>query len=453
MRPPLPSPSTSPSTAASPLVRTLASDLSAVPPDSVVRLQGWVHRRRELATVTFLVLRDRTGLAQVVVRSGVGQVLEVPPEETTVEVTGTVTANPQAPGGVEVTEPVITPLTDAAETSPVELWRPALTATLPTLLDHAAVAWRHPAQRARWEIAASSLRGFRATLDAAGFTEVCTPKLVGTATESGANVFPVDYFGRPAYLAQSPQFYKQQLVGVFERVYEVGPVFRAEPHDTVRHLAEYRSLDVELGFIRDHRDVLVVLRDVLAGMADAVRGSGAAERLGVEVPEVPDEIPVIHFADALALVGAPSDEPDLAPEHERALGEWALVEHGSDFVAVEGYPMVKRPFYTHPEPGSGPGGSGAGGERWSNSFDLLFRGLELVTGGQRLYRHADYVAAITERGEDPASYASYLAAFRHGMPPHGGFAIGLERWVARLVGAANVREVTPFPRDLHRLEP
>ncbi|GAB2487648.1 aspartate--tRNA(Asn) ligase [Promicromonospora xylanilytica] len=421
-----------------------------------MRLQGWVHRRRELATVTFLVLRDRTGLAQIVVRAGAGT---VPPEETTVEVTGTVTANSQAPGGVEVTEPVITPLTDAAETPPVELWRPTLQAALPTLLDHAAVAWRHPAQRARWEVAATSLGAFRSTLDAAGFTEICTPKLVGTATESGANVFEVDYFGRPAYLAQSPQFYKQQMVGVLERVYEVGPVFRAEPHDTVRHLAEYRSLDVELGFVRDHRDVLAVLREVLAGMADAVRASGAAERLAIEVPEVPAEIPVIHFADALALVGAPSDEPDLAPEHERALGEWARAEHGSEFVAVEGYPMAKRPFYTHPfarpaRTGPGTGTDTAPGEaRWSNSFDLLFRGLELVTGGQRLHRYADYVAAIEARGEDPAAYASYLAAFRHGMPPHGGFAIGLERWVARLVGAANVREVTPFPRDLHRLAP
>jgi nondiscriminating aspartyl-tRNA synthetase len=455
MRPPLPTPSTSTSSASLPtsaLPRTLARDLPVAAPGTVVRLQGWVHRRRELATVTFLVLRDRTGLAQVVVRNGVERALEVPPEETTVEVTGTVTSNPQAPGGVEVTEPVITPLTDAAETPPVELWRPALTAALPTLLDHAAVAWRHPAQKARWEVAAASLRGFRATLDAAGFTEICTPKLVGTATESGANVFAVDYFGRPAYLAQSPQFYKQQMVGVFERVYEVGPVFRAEPHDTVRHLAEYRSLDVELGFVRDHRDVLAVLREVVAGMADAVRASEAADRLGIEVPEVPAEIPVLHFADALRMVGAPSDEPDLAPEHERALGEWALAEHGSDFIAIEGYPMAKRPFYTHPEPGSGAG-SGPGNERWSNSFDLLFRGLELVTGGQRLHRYADYVAAIEARGEDPASYASYLEAFRHGMPPHGGFAIGLERWVARLVRAANVREVTPFPRDLHRLTP
>jgi nondiscriminating aspartyl-tRNA synthetase len=159
---------------------------------------------------------------------------------------------------------------------------------------------------------------------------------------------------------------------------------------------------------------------------------------------VPEEVPVIHFADALAPVGAPADEPDLAPAHERALGAWALDEHGSDFVAVEGYPMAKRPFYTHPWPGDG---------RWSNSFDLLFRGLELVTGGQRLHRASDYDAAIRARGEDPEAYAAYLQAFRHGMPPHGGFAIGLERWVGRLVEAANVREVTLFPRDLHRLAP
>lgn len=422
--------------------RTLCSDLPTATPGATVRLQGWVHRRRELSAVTFLVVRDRSGLAQVVVRGGV----DLPPEETTVEVVGTATANAQAPGGVEVTDPVVTPLTEPAATPPVELWRPAMSAGLPTLLDHAPVTWRHPAQRARWELAAASVRGFRATLDGAGFTEIQTPKFVASATESGANVFAVDYFGRPAYLAQSPQFYKQQLVGVFERVYEVGPVFRAEPHDTVRHLAEYVSLDVELGFIDDHRDVLRVLRSVLAGMVGAIHehAGAAVERSGAVVPVVPDEIPVLHFRDALAMVGAPEDEPDLAPEHERALGAWAQEEHGSDFVAVEGYPMAKRPFYTHPQPDD---------ERWSNSFDLLFRGLELVTGGQRLHRPSAYDAAIRARGEDPATYASYLQAFEHGMPPHGGFAIGLERWAARLTGVANIREVTLFPRDLHRLTP
>ncbi|GAA1411006.1 aspartate--tRNA(Asn) ligase [Oerskovia paurometabola] len=437
MRPPTP-----PTASTAP--RTLAADLPALPPGTSVTLRGWVHRRRALATVTFLVLRDRSGLAQVVVRAGDGQV--VPPEETVVEVTGLTTANAQAPGGVEVTSPTVVPLTDPAVTPPVELWRPSLDVGLSTMLDHAAVAWRHPAQRARWEVAAASLRGFREALDAQGFTEVQSPKIVGTATESGAEVFALDYFGRPAFLAQSPQFFKQQLVGVFERVYEVGPVFRAEPHDTVRHLAEYVSLDVELGFVRDHRDVLAVLRDVLAGMASAVHqhAGRAVAAYGFGVPVVPDEIPVIHFAEALALVGAPDDEPDLAPEHERALGRWALAEHGSDLLAVEGYPMAKRPFYTHPQPGDA---------RWSNSFDLLFRGVELVTGGQRLHRYADYVAAITARGEDPTGYATYLEAFEHGMPPHGGFAIGLERWTARLTGAANVREVALFPRDLHRLAP
>ena len=229
--------------------------------------------------MSFLVVRDRTGLAQVVVRDGDAT---LPPEETPVEVVGTATANPQAPGGVEVTAPAIRALGDPADTPPVELWRPKLDTGLPTLLDHAATTWRHPRQRAVWELAAASLHGFRATLDADGFTEVHSPKLVESATESGANVFEVDYFGRPAYLAQSPQFYKQVLVGVFERVYEVGPVFRAEPHDTVRHLAEYVSLDVELGFIEDHVEVIACLRDVVAGMVDgdprAGRPRGRAAR-------------------------------------------------------------------------------------------------------------------------------------------------------------------------------
>lgn len=426
--------------------RTLAKDLAQAEPGSTVTLQGHVHRRRELSSVSFLVIRDRSGLTQVVLRSDEVPTDGLPPEETVVQVVGVASTNPQAPGGVEVTKPVLTLLSDPARTPPVELWRPSLGTTLPTLLDYAPVTWRHPKQRAAWELAAASLRGFRDTLQAAGFTEVQTPKLVESATESGANVFPVDYFGRPAYLAQSPQFFKQQLVGVFERVFEVGPVFRAEPHDTVRHLAEYVSLDVELGFISDHRDVIKVLRNALAGMVDSIRTNAgeSVDRLDLTLPEIPEEIPVIHFSDALARVGASSDEPDLAPEHERALGVWAVETYGSPVLAVEGYPMRKRPFYTHPQ---------VDDPQWSNSFDLIFRGLELVTGGQRLHRYSDYLAAIEARGESPDTYESYLQAFAHGMPPHGGFAIGLERWVARLVEASNIREVTLFPRDLHRLAP
>jgi nondiscriminating aspartyl-tRNA synthetase len=405
-----------------------------------VRLMGWVHRRRRLGSVSFLVLRDRRGIAQVVLADEAARTrLDTLPEESVVEVAGRVSPSEQAPGGFEVVEPAISLLSGPAQTPPVELWRPSLPVTLPVLLDHAPVLWRHHTQQAVWRLAAASLRGFRKTLDAKGFTEIQTPKIVGTSTESGADVFTVDYFGRPAYLAQSPQFYKQMMVGVFERVYETGPVFRAEPHDTVRHLAEYVSLDVEFGFIDDHHDVLAVLRDVLAGMVDEIR-----DPAGAELPIVPLQIPVLHFREALALVGADPAEPDLAPEHERALGRWVRTEHGSDFLAVEGYPARKRPFYTHPE---------SGDPRWTNSFDLLFRGVELVTGGQRLHRYADYEKALHDRGETTDAYESYLEAFRHGMPPHGGFAIGLERWVARLLDVDNIRRTTLFPRDMARLVP
>ena len=299
------------------------------------------------------------------------------------------------------------------------------------------------------EIAAASASGFRRALDRAGFTEIFTPKVVAAATESGANVFPIDWFDRRAYLAQSPQFYKQIMVGVFERVYEVGPVFRAEPHDTVRHLAEYVSLDAEIGFIHDHHDVMAVLRDVLAGMIETINEEGgpALRVLDLELPAVPADIPVVRFDDAQRMIEASTGrptvgEPDLAPADERWLGEWARAQHGSDFLFVTGYPLAKRPFYTHPDPADPSA---------SNSFDLLFRGLELVTGGQRLHRYEDYLDAL--RGHDLHPFEGYLEAFRHGMPAHGGFAIGLERWVARLAGASNVREVTLFPRDLHRLTP
>jgi nondiscriminating aspartyl-tRNA synthetase len=404
---------------------------------SDIRIEGWVHRRRELKSVAFLIIRDRSGLAQVVVDSDeTRDQLRGLPEETVVSVTGRVLANPVAPGGVEVVSPAIEALSDPAITAPFDLYRPELTASLPTLLDYAPIALRHQSLRAAAVLSARATKGFRSALDALDFTEVHTPKIVASATESGANVFALDYFGRPAYLAQSPQFYKQMMVGVLERVYEVGPVFRAEPHETARHLAQYTSLDVEMGFITDHFDVMRVARAVVAGMVSAT---------GRDVA-VPATIPHVHFGDAVEMVGKAlgedlSAEPDLAPAHERWLGEWARAEYDSDFLFVVGYPMRKRPFYTHPQPDR---------PAYSNSFDLLFRGMELATGGQRLHRYRDYVAALKGQTEP---YESYLQAFAHGMPPHGGFAIGLERFVARLTGATNVRETTLFPRDRHRLTP
>jgi nondiscriminating aspartyl-tRNA synthetase len=431
--------------------RILAADLPARVGQHAA-IAGWLHRKRQLKSMTFLIVRDRSGLAQAVLTDpAVIEAAAALPEETVVGVTGTVTASRPAPGGVEITAPVVTPLTGPAAPPPVDLYRPAVTASLPAILDGAPATLRHPRLRAPFEISAASVAGFRTALGDLGFTEIHTPKIVQSATESGASVFGLDYFGKPAYLAQSPQFYKQAMVGVFERVFETGPVFRAEPHDTARHLAQYTSLDAELGFITDHHDVMAILREAIAGMVTAVRRNSriAVDLLGLKLPPVPGQMPEIHFADAQELLARhtgqdPRGEPDLAPAHERWLSEWALREHGSEFLFVTGYPMAKRPFYTHPDPAR-PG--------YSNGFDLLFRGMELVTGGQRLHRHEDYLAALAERGEDPGPYAGYLQVFAHGMPPHGGFAIGLERWTARLTGAANIRSVTLFPRDLHRLSP
>ena len=413
-----------------------------------VTIAGWLHRRRELKSVTFLIIRDRSGLAQVVLPAGTDPGL---PEETVVQAEGLVTANEQAPGGAELTESAITALSGPAAPPPFDLYRPTVTATLPTILDYAPTTLRHPQLRAGFEISAASVAGFRAALDGLDFTEVFTPKIVESATESGANVFALDYFGRAAYLAQSPQFYKQAMVGVFERVYEVGPVFRAEPHDTARHLAEYTSLDAELGFITDHYDVMAVCRDAVAGIIASVgeRGRSQLNQLGASLPAVPAQIPHIHFADAMALISRATGEdvtaePDLSPAHERWLCEWAVREHGSELLFVTGYPLPSKPFYTYPDPKR---------PEYSYGFDLLFRGTEIVTGGQRLHRHEDYLAALAARDERLEPYAGYLQVFEHGMPPHGGFALGLERWTARLTGAANVRQVTLFPRDLHRLSP
>ena len=288
--------------------------LSARLPDFIgqpVRLAGWIHRRRLLKSVAFLILRDAAGLAQVVVTDpAVRAQLEHLPEETVVAVVGTATAQPTAPGGVEVTGPTITPLSDPAAPVPFDLYRPDLRANLPTILDHAPVALRHPKLAATHRIAAAAVAGFRKTLTTMGFVEIHTPKIVGTATESGANVFALDYFGRRAYLAQSPQLYKQIMVGVFERVFEVGPVFRAEPSDTARHLAAYTSLDAELGFVDDHRDVIAVCHATVAGtlaqtLAEAMAGMAFAQLCRPGAPVV-----FGSFASSISMQsGAPTFGP------------------------------------------------------------------------------------------------------------------------------------------------
>ena len=416
-----------------------------------VSIAGWAQTLRLQRAVQFVIVRDHTGAVQVTHRRD-GSLLEERLEglsvESAVRVTGRVVANPVVTlGGIELIPDEVTVESHAEAPLPIDAntgpegrldWR---------FLD----VRRRPAARLVFEVQTTVEQAMRAFAYSQGCTEMHTPKLMGTASESGAEVFELGYFGRPAYLAQSPQFYKQAMVGVFERVYEVGPVFRAEPHDTARHLAQYTSLDAEFGFITDHHDVMAMLREAIAGMVAGVAANAAAEvdLLGIKLPEIPKRIPELQFTQAQELIAShagwdPRGEPDLSPADERWLGDWALREHGSDFLFVPGFPMAKRPFYTYPDPAA-PG--------YTRSFDLIFRGLELVTGGQRLHNHADYLAALAARGENPAQYSGYLQVFTHGMPPHGGFAIGLERWTARLTGAANVRQVTAFPRDLHRLTP
>ncbi len=432
------------------MVRVLSNELPQHIGERVM-IMGWLHNLRRLGRVNFLILRDRGGFVQAVIGTEKLGSLEALGTESVLEVSGVVVKAPSVALGVELHEVELKVITPVRETLPFELNKPALSASLPVFLDHAVIGHRHPRQRAILRIASGVVAGFRETLAAQGFTEIFSPKIVAGATESGANVFQLDYFGQPAYLAQSPQFYKQIMVGVFEKVYEVAPVFRAEPHATSRHLNEYVSLDAEIGFIKDHFTVMALLTDVLRGILQHLIDHYQQEldMLEVALPHIGASIPWIYYPDAQELIFEREGidtrgEPDLAPEHERALGKWAKEEHGSDFVFVPGYPMAKRPFHTHPNPED---------PVYSNAFDLLFRGVELVTGGQRLHLYEDYIAAAKTAGYDLEPYERYFECFKYGMPPHGGFAIGLERFVAQLLQIENIKWVTLFPRDLARLQP
>jgi len=420
--------------------RTLARGVRAGA--GMVRLQGSVHAVRRLGGLAFVVLRDRSGTIQVV--AGGKDDL---PLEAVVEITGRARQDERAPGGVEVVADEIHMLAQPAAPLPFDISKPALAASPETVLEHRALSLRHPHVRAVFRIASALAGGFRGHLAAGGFTEIHTSKLVAAATEGGANLFRVDYGGRPAFLAQSPQLYKQICVGAFERVFEIGPVYRNEPHETARHLNEYTSLDVELAFV-DLDGLLDLEGALLAAMLGAVAAEAgdALEALGLTLPAV-TPIPRLRLSEARARLReagrsyAPDD--DLDPEGERLLGQ-QLLEEGHDFVFLTHYPAAARPFYALPDPED---------PALTLSFDLLFRGLEVTTGGMRIHDHAQLRASLVSRSFDPNAFAGYLEAFACGMPPHGGFAIGLERLTAQVVGIQNVRGATLFPRDLRRLTP
>lgn len=431
------------------LPRTLSRELPGFE-GQTVRMQGFLHARRDLGGVQFLVLRDVSGITQCI-----GSHLHLPLTESSIEVVGTVKAHPKAPGGFEVQIQDFRVISAATEPSPVEIPKMEWNVNPETMLDYRVVTVRGLKERAALKVQAELVTAFRDHLNTEGFTEISTPKIVSAGAEGGANLFPIDYFGHPAYLAQSPQLYKQIMVGVFEKVFEVAPVYRAEEHATSRHLNEYLSLDVELGFIQDEEDVMALENRLLAAIMAHLKEKCAAEfkLLGASIPEVPARIPRITLLDARKLVTEKFDHQvggkDLDPEAERLLSQHFAETEGSDFVFVTKYPRAARPFYAHPELKD----DGTPDPDLTRGFDLLFRGIEITSGGQRIHDHAMLLASIAAYKLKPETLEGYTEVFKYGMPPHGGFAIGAERLTAKLLGISNVRYARAFPRDRHRLTP
>jgi nondiscriminating aspartyl-tRNA synthetase len=427
--------------------RTLAASAGRHLGEHVV-LKGWLHNLRALGGLSFLVLRDRTGLVQCVLEGALaGWRAET---ESVVAVSGRVVAAARAPGGYEVRAVSVDLISPAAAPPPFDLNKKVINAGLEVLLDHRVLSLRHPRVHAAFTIQATLAGAFRQHLAGEGFTQIFTPKIVATGTEGGSNLFPIQYFEQKAYLAQSPQFYKQMMVGAgFERVFEIGPVYRAEEHNTSRHLNEYTSLDVEMGFIRDDEDLMALETRLLAAMFGAVSASCEQElSLHETTPPVVAEIPRIPMQEAQEILqrtyGKLSPKGDLDPEGERLICRHVAEQGGPGLVFLTKYPVAVRPMYAMPDPEQ---------PELTNSFDLLMNGLEVTTGGQRIHDPEMLKARMRSRGLDPDHFASYLEVFHHGMPPHGGFAIGLERLTARLLGLQNVREATAFPRDRTRLVP
>ena len=410
-----------------------------------VTLHGMVHALRDLGGVTFLTLRTREGLVQCVCPRRPEGVRE----ECAVSVSGLLRPEPRAPGGAELAEARFTVLSRPAAPPPVPLSKKS-SLSMDTELSLRPVTLRAPRARAVFRIQAAVCRAFREFLQEEDFTEIHTPKLGRAGAEGGSSQFRVDYFGRKAVLAQSPQLYKQAMVGVFERVYEIGPVFRAEKHATQRHLNEYTSLDLEMGFLRSFTDLMALEQGFLRRLVDLLRREYAGELalLGAELPDA-QHIPAVRFDEAKRLAadayGYAIREPyDLEPEEEQHIGRYAKEVWGSDFVFVTHYPGRKRPFYTMDDPED---------PRYTLSFDLLFRGVEITTGGQRIHNYGQQVEKLKARGMEPEDFSGYLLFHKHGAPPHGGLGIGLERLTMQLCGLDNIRRASLFPRDRTRLEP
>lgn len=416
-----------------------------------VRINGAVHTIRDMGDVAFIVLRKREGLLQCVYEQGITRFdLKNLKEASAVEVTGTVRGEARAPQGFEIRLKTVKILSEPTEAMPLQISKWKMNTSLEAKLNDRAVSLRNVRERAKFRIQEGIVRGFRDFLYKEGFTEIHTPKLGAKSAEGGANLFKLEYFHRPAILQQSPQFYKQMMVGVFDRVFETAPVFRAEKHNTKRHLNEYTSLDLEMGYIDSFEDIMAMETGFLQYTMRLLETEYIKEiqLLGISLPKT-DKIPAVRFDEAKQRVAEKYDRQfrnpfDLEPEEEHLIGEYFKEEYGSDFVFVTHYPSKKRPFYAMDDPED---------ETYTLSFDLLYKGLEITTGGQRIHDYNKLMEKVEKRGMETEGMEHYLSAFKHGMPPHGGLGIGLERLTMQLLGEDNVREATLFPRDLSRLEP
>ena len=425
--------------------------LLEIPEGTEVKLEGAVHIIRDMGEVAFVILRKSEGLVQCVYEEGsVDFPLKDLKEESAVAVTGTVKKEDRAPGGVEVRLQTITVLSEPTEPMPLAVNKWKMNTSLEAMLNMRPIALRNVRERAKFRIQEGVVRAFRDFLHSQGFTEIHTPKIGAKGAEGGANIFKLEYFHRPAVLAQSPQFYKQMLVGVFDRVFEVGPVFRAEKHNTKRHLNEYTSLDFEMGYIDGFEDIMAMETGFLQYTMELLKKEYARELqiLNIEVPKT-DNIPAVRFDEIKRLVSEKYDRKiknpfDLEPEEETLISRYAKEEWDADFVFVTHYPSKKRPFYAMDDPED---------PTYTLSFDLLFRGMEITTGGQRIHDYHELLAKMEKRGMTDEGMEQYLSAFKHGMPPHGGLGIGMERLTMKMMNEDNVRETTLFPRDLSRLEP
>lgn len=419
---------------------------------------GWIERVRSHGKIAFFDLRDRSGVIQVVAATPetVASV-ESLSVQSVVKIEGLIKArgeryqNPELPLGkveMELTQPV--ELLSKAEEMPFDMGGNELNLQLPTLLDYRALTLRHQQIAPIFKITEVVIDTFRKALKAKDFTEFQAPVIIPQAAEGGSEVFEVKYFDYKAYLAQSPQFYKQIMVGVFERVFTVNKTLRAEPSVTTRHLTEATTLDAEFGFINSWEDVMDMAGYVITEILNAVEKEkkDVLNLYKTTIPKIGDPIPRVKLREAQQIIAtrrneAVSTEPDLSPEDEKEICRWALEEKGSDLVFVTHYPVSKRPFYTYEDP-EDPG--------YTLSFDLIGRGVEWLTGGQRINDYAKLVTAAKGRGIDLEKSEIYLQAFRYGMPPEGGFSFGSERIVMHILGLANVREASLFPRDMERID-